>query len=207
MKTLHEPVLELTHNHGTEAADGPAYRTASTDAEGSQQLPDGFGLCVLACPRVRGVGGGRSSARMGQGASGEGGAQLFPLLRSTGVSVLAGHIGFLVDDVYAATDALCELGHDFQKKVSPCARARVRVCVCSCVCVFVRACGRVLAALRGLDRRTQPPRLSFRLRQPDLRMRIARSQPDDGNMKGLAFARDPDGYLVELIKRGWDPSF
>ena len=26
--------------------------------------------------------------------------------------------------------------------------------------------------------------------------------PDGGSMKGLAFARDPDGYLVEIIKRG-----
>ena len=26
--------------------------------------------------------------------------------------------------------------------------------------------------------------------------------PDDGNMKGLAFAYDPDGYWVEIIKRG-----
>ena len=27
-------------------------------------------------------------------------------------------------------------------------------------------------------------------------------RPDEGGMKGLAFARDPDGYLVEIIKRG-----
>ena len=26
--------------------------------------------------------------------------------------------------------------------------------------------------------------------------------PDSGNMKGLAFAYDPDGYWVEVIKRG-----
>lgn len=26
--------------------------------------------------------------------------------------------------------------------------------------------------------------------------------PDAGSMKGLAFARDPDGYWVEIIKRG-----
>lgn len=26
--------------------------------------------------------------------------------------------------------------------------------------------------------------------------------PDGGSMKGLAFARDPDGYWVEIIKRG-----
>ena len=27
-------------------------------------------------------------------------------------------------------------------------------------------------------------------------------RPDEGGMKGLAFAKDPDGYLVEIIKRG-----
>ena len=27
-------------------------------------------------------------------------------------------------------------------------------------------------------------------------------RPDEGGMKGLAFARDPDGYLVEIIRRG-----
>ena len=27
-------------------------------------------------------------------------------------------------------------------------------------------------------------------------------EPDGGNMKGLAFAFDPDGYSVEIIKRG-----
>jgi lactoylglutathione lyase len=26
--------------------------------------------------------------------------------------------------------------------------------------------------------------------------------PDGGSMKGLAFAYDPDGYSVEIIKRG-----
>ena len=26
--------------------------------------------------------------------------------------------------------------------------------------------------------------------------------PDGGAMKGLAFAKDPDGYLIEIIKRG-----
>jgi lactoylglutathione lyase len=31
--------------------------------------------------------------------------------------------------------------------------------------------------------------------------------PDAGAMKGLAFAKDPDGYLVELIKRGQDGKF
>ena len=29
-----------------------------------------------------------------------------------------------------------------------------------------------------------------------------RKEPDGGNMKGLAFAFDPDGYSVEIIKRG-----
>jgi lactoylglutathione lyase len=27
-------------------------------------------------------------------------------------------------------------------------------------------------------------------------------EPDGGSMKGLAFAYDPDGYAVEIIKRG-----
>eukprot|EP01134_Creolimax_fragrantissima_P002195 CFRG2195T1 len=52
-----------------------------------------------------------------------------------------GHIGFLLDDVYAKTDDMLRDGVEFQKK------------------------------------------------------------PDDGNMKGLAFARDPDNYWVEMIKR------
>lgn len=29
-------------------------------------------------------------------------------------------------------------------------------------------------------------------------------KPDAGGMKGLAFAKDPDGYWIEIIKRGWD---
>ena len=29
-----------------------------------------------------------------------------------------------------------------------------------------------------------------------------RQEPDGGSMKGLAFAYDPDGYWVEIIKRG-----
>lgn len=53
-----------------------------------------------------------------------------------------GHIGFLVDDVYKACDALRGLGYGFRK------------------------------------------------------------EPDGGSMKGLAFAYDPDGYSVEIIKRG-----
>ena len=28
-----------------------------------------------------------------------------------------------------------------------------------------------------------------------------RKRPDDGNMKGLAFVYDPDGYSIEIIKR------
>ena len=27
-------------------------------------------------------------------------------------------------------------------------------------------------------------------------------KPDEGGMKGLAFALDPDGYWIEIIKRG-----
>lgn len=27
-------------------------------------------------------------------------------------------------------------------------------------------------------------------------------EPDGGSMKGLAFAWDPDGYPIEIIKRG-----
>lgn len=82
------PILELTHNHGTE-----------NDAEfrhfnGNEDDKKGFG-----------------------------------------------HIGFLVDDVYAACDSIREMGYGFKK------------------------------------------------------------EPDDGTMKGLAFAYDPDSYLIEIIKR------
>eukprot|EP00753_Platysulcus_tardus_P017065 PLAT6246.1.p1 GENE.PLAT6246.1~~PLAT6246.1.p1 ORF type:complete len:188 (-),score=93.82 PLAT6246.1:192-755(-) len=52
-----------------------------------------------------------------------------------------GHLCVLVDDVYAACDALEAEGVEFQKK------------------------------------------------------------PDDGRMKGLAFAKDPDGYWIEIIRR------
>ncbi|KNC80468.1 hypothetical protein SARC_07171 [Sphaeroforma arctica JP610] len=52
-----------------------------------------------------------------------------------------GHVGFLLDDVYAKTDEMLAAGVSFKKK------------------------------------------------------------PDDGNMKGLAFSIDPDGYWVEMIKR------
>lgn len=32
-------------------------------------------------------------------------------------------------------------------------------------------------------------------------------KPNDGNMKGLAFALDPDGYWIEIIKRGQSGDF
>lgn len=32
-------------------------------------------------------------------------------------------------------------------------------------------------------------------------------KPDEGGMKGLAFAKDPDGYWIEIIKRGQDGQF
>ena len=88
------PILELTHNHGTE--NDPTFEHHNGNVE----------------PR-RGF----------------------------------GHVGFLVDDVYAASAELEAAGVPFQKK------------------------------------------------------------PDDGSMKGLAFARDPDGYWVEIIKRGQEGKF
>ena len=27
-------------------------------------------------------------------------------------------------------------------------------------------------------------------------------KPDEGRMKGLAFAKDPDGYWIEIVRRG-----
>jgi lactoylglutathione lyase len=83
------PILELTHNHGTETDD--IFRHYNGNEEGRQ----GYG-----------------------------------------------HIGFLVDDVYAACDKIGEMGYGFRK------------------------------------------------------------EPDGGIMKGLAFAYDPDGYSIEIIKRG-----
>ncbi len=83
------PILELTHNHGTEADDN--FKHYNGNEEGRQ----GYG-----------------------------------------------HIGFIVDDVYAACDKIREMGYGFRK------------------------------------------------------------EPDGGSMKGLAFAYDPDGYSVEIIKRG-----
>jgi len=88
-QTMFAPVLELTHNHGTESKDD--FRHYTGNEEGRQ----GFG-----------------------------------------------HIGFLVDDVYKACDAIRDMGYGFRK------------------------------------------------------------EPDGGSMKGLAFAYDPDGYSVEIIKRG-----
>jgi lactoylglutathione lyase len=83
------PILELTHNHGTEADDNFKHYNGNEDGR------QGFG-----------------------------------------------HIGFLVDDVYAACDKIREMGYGFRK------------------------------------------------------------EPDGGSMKGLAFAYDPDGYSIEIIKRG-----
>jgi len=86
---LFNPVLELTHNHGTE--DDEDFKYFNGNEDGKQ----GFG-----------------------------------------------HVGFLVDDVYVACDAIREFGYGFRK------------------------------------------------------------EPDGGSMKGLAFAYDPDGYSVEIVKRG-----
>jgi lactoylglutathione lyase len=89
VKNQFQPVLELTHNHGTETDE--SFKHYNGNEEGRQ----GFG-----------------------------------------------HVGFLVDDVYKACDAIREFGYGFRK------------------------------------------------------------EPDGGSMKGLAFAYDPDGYSVEIIKRG-----
>lgn len=89
VKEMFQPVLELTHNHGTESDDNFKHFTGNEDDK------KGFG-----------------------------------------------HIGFLVDDVYKACDSIAEMGYGFQK------------------------------------------------------------EPDGGSMKGLAFALDPDGYWVEIVKRG-----
>lgn len=86
---MFQPVLELTHNHGTETDD--SFKHYNGNEEGRQ----GFG-----------------------------------------------HVGFLVDDVYQACEAIREMGYGFRK------------------------------------------------------------EPDAGSMKGLAFALDPDGYSVEILKRG-----
>lgn len=88
MKQLPGPVLELTHNHGTEKEEGFSYHNGNTD-------PRGFG-----------------------------------------------HVGFLCDDLEGACAMLEGEGVAFQKK------------------------------------------------------------PSEGSMRGLAFAKDPDGYWVELVGRG-----
>ena len=51
VKTLHQPVLELTHNHGTEDTEGPSYHTGNTD-------PQGFGSFFLltTLPHVQSLG-------------------------------------------------------------------------------------------------------------------------------------------------------
>mmetsp|Transcript_8617 Transcript_8617/g.22250 ORF Transcript_8617/g.22250 Transcript_8617/m.22250 type:complete len:339 (-) Transcript_8617:84-1100(-) len=82
------PVLELTHNHGTEKDAAFAYGTGSSPNSGYS------------------------------------------------------HLGVLVDDVYGVSDALAEAGYVFFKK------------------------------------------------------------PDEGKMKGVAMVRDPDGYKIEIVKRG-----
>jgi lactoylglutathione lyase len=87
-KDLFQPVLELTHNHGTENDESFKYFT------GNEEGRQGFG-----------------------------------------------HIAFLVDDVEGACDAIEKMGYGFKKK------------------------------------------------------------PNEGSMKGLAFAFDPDGYAVEIIPR------
>ena len=81
-----------------------------------------------------------------------------------------GHIGFLVDDVYAACDALEPLGYGFKKKPDEGEfRGSSQLQICSLGCLP-----------------TSPPRC----------------MPYVGGMKGLAFAYDPDGYWVEIVKRG-----
>merc|ERR1712113_1161549 len=85
---LWQPVLELTHNHGTEKDDKFAVHTGNAD-------PQGFG-----------------------------------------------HIGFLVDDLEAMCQEMEDAGVPFFKK------------------------------------------------------------PNDGKMRGIAFALDPSGYRVELVQRG-----
>jgi len=90
LKGRYGPVLELTHNHGTEDDESFSYHDGNTN-------PKGFG-----------------------------------------------HIGFLVDDIYQTCDILEAEGVPSIKK------------------------------------------------------------PDAGKIKGIAFVKDPNGYWVELIPRGWD---
>jgi len=88
-----DPILELTHNHGTEDQEGPAYHTGNTD-------PKGFG-----------------------------------------------HLAFLCDNIEKACEDLKQNNISFKKL------------------------------------------------------------PQEGKIKGIAFALDPDGYWVELIQRNWDAKF
>ena len=46
--------------------------------------------------------------------------------------------------------------------------------------------------------------MSDKLEQAGCRFK---KKPDEGRMKGLAFVYDPDGYWVELVKRGDKASF
>ena len=114
VKDLFNPVLELTHNHGTEKDDSFKHYTGNEDER------KGFG-----------------------------------------------HIGFLVDDVYEACDGIREMGYGF-KKVS-----LTQWCFEEC----------------SWEQNTS--HACFRMQEPD-----------GGSMKGLAFAYDPDGYWVEIVKRG-----
>jgi len=94
VKTMFQPVIELTHNHGTENRADFKYHNGNDDDAGQGR---GFG-----------------------------------------------HTGFLVDDLDAA-------------------------------CAWMEAEG-----------------VTFRKR------------PQDGNMRNLAFAYDPDGYWVEIIQKGFN---
>jgi len=93
MKRLFNPVLELTHNHGTESDPNFSYHNGNTE-------PRGFG-----------------------------------------------HIGFLVDNAETFSNELENAGVQFQKK------------------------------------------------------------PNEGKIKGIAFAKDPDGYWVEIIPRNFSVNF
>ena len=136
VKSLFIPVLELTHNWGTE-----------DDAEFKHYSGN--------------------EARPGCGSDGRG----------------FGHIGFLVDDVYAACDALEPLGFGFKKKV------RRSLPYVITVHAWHRAPKRAHANMCA-----EVKRLAVCV--------VACLKPDEGGMKGLAFAYDPDGYWVEIVKRG-----
>lgn len=98
MKSLFIPVLEMTHNWGTETDEGFKHYSGNEKRDGDADAgSDGRGF---------------------------------------------GHIGFIVDDVEAACAQLEPMGYGFKKR------------------------------------------------------------PNEGGMKGLAFAYDPDGYFVEIVPRG-----